>query len=107
MASQNWQTLVTEFASKFDLIHSPTTHLLDLVSEVGEVSKEILLTTEYGQRELSLNEAQIADELGDVLYSLCLLATSTGVDLEDALRITLDKYETRMEDTGQPGSIER
>ena len=46
------QQRVAAFAQQHNLLHEPATHALDLVSEVGEVAKEILKATDYGQRPL-------------------------------------------------------
>jgi NTP pyrophosphatase (non-canonical NTP hydrolase) len=94
--SENWQSRATEFAQKHNLLHPPGVFALDLASEVGEVAKEILLATDYGQQPFQ-PQPTLASELGDVLYSLCLLASSAGVDLETALENALAKYEQRLE----------
>jgi NTP pyrophosphatase (non-canonical NTP hydrolase) len=93
--SDNWQQRATEFAQKHNLLHPPGVFALDLASEVGEVAKEILLATDYGQRPFQ-SQPNLAAELGDVLYSLCLLASSAGVDLETALDAVLVKYTQRL-----------
>lgn len=99
----NWQQQSAEFAQKQNLTHAPGVYALDLISEVGEVAKEILLATDYGERPFQAR-ANLAGELGDALYSLCLLATAVSVDLDKALTITLEKYATRQQTTGHVGS---
>jgi NTP pyrophosphatase (non-canonical NTP hydrolase) len=59
--------------------------LLDLASEVGELSKEALKATNYGRAPFHPSGGW-ASELGDVLFVLVCLANSTGVDLEAALK---------------------
>ncbi|MCA9875098.1 MAG: hypothetical protein KC441_15620, partial [Anaerolineales bacterium] len=92
-----------EFAQKQNLTHAPSVYVLDLISELGEVAKEVLLATEYGERPFQAPET-LAGELGDVLYSLCLLATAVGVDLDEALTQTLEKYAARQQAKGHIGS---
>jgi NTP pyrophosphatase (non-canonical NTP hydrolase) len=99
----NWQGYVAAFAHRHDLLHDPATHALDLVSEVGEVAKEILLATDYGRRAPQAR-AQLADELGDVLYSLLALAESCDVDVGSALIAALEKYERRLTERGEASS---
>ena len=77
--------------------------LLDLVSEVGELSNELLQDSEYGERPLDAGRDWI-EELGDVLFALTCLANRSGVDLGDAIERVLAKYERRIERTGDPGS---
>lgn len=99
----NWQGRVAAFARHHGLLHDPATHALDLVSEVGEVAKEILLATDYGRRA-PRTRAQLADELGDALYSLLALAEACGVDGNSALAAALAKYEQRLTERGGAGS---
>lgn len=76
--------------------------ILDLVSEVGEVAKNVNTSTDYGEnpQEIKLEE----DELGDVLFAVYALAYETGIDPHLALRQSLDKYRTRLSDGEGPGS---
>ena len=99
----NWQQQAAHFAQQYQLHHSAPIHALDLMSELGEVTKELLMATKYGTTEPRFRP-EIAAELGDVLYSLCLLATATGVDLDEALQTTLYKYEQRWQAKGHIGS---
>lgn len=103
MTQINWQTRAHHFAQKRNLYHSPGVYALDLMSELGEVAKEILIASAYETQETQFR-SQFADELGDVLYSLCLLASSANIDLEEAFTNTLHKYEQRWEATGKIGS---
>jgi hypothetical protein len=68
---------------------------LDLVSEVGELAKEILEGTDYGSALFEAPEGWTG-ELGDSLFALVCLANSTGVDLEAALNAALEKYRERL-----------
>lgn len=77
--------------------------LLDLVSEVGELSKEVLKATNYGH-EPFVPRREWADEVGDVLFSLICLSNSTEVNLEEALQGALDKYRQRLGFRGDAGS---
>ena len=101
--SENWQEQATVFAKTTDLLHTPQTHALDLVSEVGEVAKELLLATDYGKRPFQ-SRPHLTDEMGDVLYSLCLLATAVNVNLDEALAGALAKYQKRMDSKSHVGS---
>ncbi len=98
-----WQQRVAAFMRHHHLRHDPTTHALDLVSEVGEVAKEVLLSTDYGRRSPQ-PRPELADELGDALYSLLALAEVCGVDANDALGVALEKYERRLVERGGAGS---
>lgn len=99
----HFQEKVHDFIIQHRLHHTLETHVLDLVSEVGEVSKEVLKATEYG-RHPCVPTPDLAGELGDTLYSLAALADSCGVDLERSLEESLRKYKTRLETAGHAGS---
>jgi NTP pyrophosphatase (non-canonical NTP hydrolase) len=99
----NWQERVAAFVRCHALLHDPATHVLDLASEVGEVAKEVLMATGYGQRAPQFHP-QLADELGDALYSLLALAEACGVDAGSALDAALKKYERRLAEQGETGS---
>lgn len=106
----DWQELATRFAQKHNLIHTPGVYVLDLVSEVGEVAKELLLQSNYGAEAMTFEAAdaatrqRLAGELGDVVYSLCLLASAAGIDLNAAFHTTLQKYEERWLQKGHMNS---
>ena len=103
LLTTDWQQRVAAFVRRHHLLHAPATHVLDLVSEVGEVAKEILLATDYG-RQAPQFRSGLAGELGDALYSLLALAESCGVDADSALNATLKKYERRLIEHGEAGS---
>lgn len=102
---ENWQQQAINFTQKHNLSHPPSVYALDLMSELGEVAKEILLATNYGERPFQFSPA-LQSELGDALYSLCQLATSADVDLDVAFTATLAKYEKRWQAKGHIGSSE-
>lgn len=63
--------------------------------EAGEV-QEIIKKSEQKERPLNDDEvAHLAEELGDVLYYLAVLADHYGYDLSDIARINVDKLEAR------------
>jgi NTP pyrophosphatase (non-canonical NTP hydrolase) len=101
--TNNWQQRVAAFTQRHDLLHDPATHALDLVSEVGEVAKEMLLATDYGQRAPQFSP-KLAGELGDALYSLLALAETCGVNADSALTAALEKYERRLAERREAGS---
>lgn len=100
----NWQQQASNFSQDRNLAHTAGVYVLDLISELGEVAKEILRATNYGEHETFETTSDLEGELGDVLYSLCMLATTLNVDLDEALSATLHKYEVRWQEKGHMGS---
>jgi len=89
------QERIKKFCKKNDM-ESPIEHrVLDTMSELGEVAKEILKMSNYGRKPIKYRE-ELKSELGDVLYSLITIANTFDIDLEDALRQILEKYEKRL-----------
>jgi len=99
------QKNVKEFAQNNKLQNSPEVCALDLVSEVGEVAKEILKATNYGKKKFN-SPKEMKYELGDAFYSLLALANSCNVDLEEALNAVLEKYGKRMAKGGAGSEFE-
>ena len=77
--------------------------ILDLVSEIGEVSKEVLKMTDYGQKPPE-PRAETKSELGDVFFSLIVAANLLNIDLEEALEEVLKKYSQRLDKGDSPDS---
>lgn len=88
------QEKIQLFCLHHNLVASPEHRLLDVVSELGEVAKEVLKSTDYGRKEFHSTE-DFADEMGDALFSLIALANAAHVDLNTALETVLRKYDKR------------
>lgn len=71
------------------------TNMAILTEEVGEVAR--IMTRRYGEQSFkeSDKQADLADELADVLWVVICLANQTGVDLTEALQRNLDKKTAR------------
>jgi len=97
------QQTVNNFIQKYHLQTDEHTRYIDLVSEIGELGKEILKSTNYGKQNYTQN-ANAAGELGDCLFSLLALCSAMGVDGQDALNTAIAKYENRFAAKGDIGS---
>lgn len=102
MDLKNLQEKVKDFVNKNNLDSPTEFRVLDLVSETGEVAKEILKMTNYGNSKLVVSE-NIKSELGDVLYSLMVVANKFDIKLDEALELVLKKYNKRLR-KGSAGS---
>lgn len=89
------QNRIKKFVEENQLNSPEEACVLDLVSEVGEAAKEILKMTDYGRSPLKKNE-EIKEEIGDVFYSLIVLANKFNISLEEALELALKKYQKRL-----------
>ena len=82
---------------------SVASRLLDIESELGELSKEYLKCSKYGTAKFEKND-DFELEFGDVLYSLLSLAEETGIDSDIALSKVLKKYQARIDKNKSMGS---
>ena len=100
------QTIVRQFCQKHGLDSSPEHRSLDVLSELGEVAKEILKMSDYGRKPAAptSRRQELKAELGDLLYSLITLANSFDINLEKALEAAFKKYEQRLRRHGSAGS---
>jgi NTP pyrophosphatase (non-canonical NTP hydrolase) len=90
------QKAVDEWISSFEEGYwPPLANLARLVEEVGELAREV--NHRYGSKPKRPDEgdAELALELGDVLFVLIALANEQGIDLQDAFQRVLDKYRVR------------
>ena len=71
------------------------TNMAILTEEVGEVAR--IIARKYGEQSFKNKESEmdLANEFADVLFVLICLANQTGVDLTEALKISLDKKTKR------------
>ena len=76
---------------------------LDLMSELGELGKEILKGTNYGKEAYSPHEKS-REEMGDCLFSLLALCCEMKIDAREALDCALRKYRERYDRNGSIGS---
>jgi len=98
------QQRVAAFVAEHGLEAPPAYRVLDLVSEVGELGKEVTESTGYGASPEAVDVDR--DELGDTLFALLALAEELGVDASAALAESLEKYERRLDERGSAGSGE-
>lgn len=96
------QQKIKEFCKKHNLESPPEHRVLDTMSELGEVAKEILKMSDYGRKPIKYRD-ELKSELGDLFYSLITIANSFDIDLEEALNLVFEKYEKRLK-KGSAGS---
>lgn len=73
----------------------PLANLARLTEEVGELSREI--NHRFGPKTKKSTEdvGSVADELGDILFTVATLANSMGIDLDEVAANTLAKVTRR------------
>ncbi|MBI5734145.1 MAG: nucleotide pyrophosphohydrolase [Candidatus Kerfeldbacteria bacterium] len=73
----------------------PHVQLARLIEEVGELAREI--NHRYGPKKKKINEteAELADELADIVFTVVAMANSMGIDLDKAFGRVMAKYYGR------------
>ena len=77
--------------------------LMDIESEVGELEKEYLKSTNYGTSEFKITD-DFKEEFGDVVYAILSLAGELNISAEECLDVSLEKMKKRMEKNNSFGS---
>ena len=94
---------VVQFNKENNMELNPVMRVMDLTSECGEVSKEILLGTGYGRHEFEATD-ELAGEIGDMMYAIISLASESGLNAEECLSIAMAKYQKRIDKKKNMGS---
>jgi NTP pyrophosphatase (non-canonical NTP hydrolase) len=85
---------LSEFLIKADALMDPQSRMMDLASEVGELSKEVLKSTQYGKKEFVMT-SEFKEEYGDVLYAILCMGIENGIDIEDNFNKMINKMNGR------------
>jgi NTP pyrophosphatase (non-canonical NTP hydrolase) len=96
MTLQEAQAAVDQWIRDYGVRYfSELTNMAMLTEEVGEVAR--IMARKYGDQSFkeSDKDKRLDDELADVLFVLICLANQTGVDLEAALKLNLEKKTQR------------
>lgn len=79
MGMKHAQQTVSDFAWAHGLTLSAQGRFIDLVSEIGELGKELLKATGYETEPFSKRQ-EIAEEMGDCLFSMLCLCNHLELD---------------------------
>lgn len=96
MTLSELQQAIDRWISQFEEGYwPPLVNLARLTEEVGELSREI--NHRYGPKTKKDGEddGSIAEELGDILFTVATIANSLGIDLDEVARRNLEKVDAR------------
>jgi NTP pyrophosphatase (non-canonical NTP hydrolase) len=96
MEIRDVQRQVDAYISQFkEGYFPPLVNLARLTEEVGELARE--LNHQFGPKTKKAGEPEghIALELGDIVFVCVVLANQLGIDLDEAIGRTLEKYQVR------------
>ena len=99
MTIQEFQAQIDQWIARYGVRYfSPLTNMACLAEEVGELAR--IMARVYGDQSFKPGEntdakAALAEEMADVLWVVGCLANQTGVDLEAAVRASMEKKTQR------------
>jgi len=99
MSLRKIQDDVDKWVSQYKIGYfEPHQILARLMEETGELAREI--NNLYGPKKKKSSEEtkELADEIADIFFTLCCLANSKKIDLEDAWQKMMDKINKRDDD---------
>ncbi|MGH7448348.1 MAG: nucleotide pyrophosphohydrolase [Longimicrobiales bacterium] len=91
-AQQAVDTYIGQFEAGY---WPPLTNLARLVEEVGELARELNHRFGHKTKKPGEPEQDLALELADILFVLIAMANEQQIDLEEAFRRVLEKYDMR------------
>lgn len=96
MTFRELQHAIDRWISQFEAGYwSPLANLARLTEEVGELAREINHHHGPKTKKRSEDEGSIAEELGDILFTVATIANSLDIDLDEVVAANLAKVEAR------------
>ncbi|MBX4210377.1 nucleotide pyrophosphohydrolase [Candidatus Parcubacteria bacterium] len=89
---ENLQKQVDDWVTQYKIGYfKPLEILARMTEEVGEVARE--LNHRFGPKKKKPSEdtQELGVELADILFTICCLANSLGIRLDDAFKQVMDK----------------
>ena len=99
MSLKDIQKQVDEWAQQFKIPYwTPHEILARLTEETGELAREI--NHIYGPKKKKSTEdlKEMEDEIADIIFTLCCLANSKNINLDEAFNRVMDKCYGRDKD---------
>jgi len=92
MVLRDLQDEVDRWTSQFEPQYwQPHEILARLMEETGELAREVNHLYGPKKKKDSEDERELGDEIGDIIFTLCCLANSRGINLDDAWKRVMDK----------------
>jgi NTP pyrophosphatase (non-canonical NTP hydrolase) len=97
MNFDDYESKIDKFAIYPDANSGNTNELSYLALGLGGETGEVLEKTKKFIRDNKFDKAEVAKELGDVLWYLTRYANAIGYDLEEIAEMNVDKLQSRLE----------
>ncbi len=99
MALSDYQQQVEKWVSQYKIGYfKPHEILARITEETGELAR--LINHLYGpkKKKLSEGEQELGEELADIIFAICCMANSQGINLDDAFEKVMAKSYGRDRD---------
>lgn len=96
MEMEEMQKMVDGYIGQFkEGYFSPLALMARITEEIGELARE--MNHYYGEKKKKESEEdkEISEELADVLFVVICMANSLDIDLTEAFKMTMNKFESR------------
>ena len=98
MSLEDIQGQVDNWVAQFKAGYwDPHEILARLVEETGELAREINHLYGPKPKKSTENTKDLGEEIADIIFTLCCLANSKGINLDESFRRVMDKYNKRDE----------
>lgn len=96
MSLKEIQKQVDDWTGQYKLQYwKPHEIITRLMEESGELAREVNHIFGPKKRKATEQEGNLGDEIADVIFTLCCLANSQGIDLDKAFEAVMNKLYTR------------
>lgn len=90
------QKVVDDYIGQFKSGYfSPLGMMARMTEEVGELAREINHYYGEKQKKSSEEEKEVEEELADILFVLITIANALDIDMTEAFKMTMEKFQTR------------
>lgn len=96
MSLKEVQKEVDKWTSQFEPQYwKPHEILARLIEETGELAREVNHLHGPKPKKSSEDIRELGDEISDIIFTLCCLANSKGIDLDESFQRMMEKYNSR------------
>ncbi len=99
MTLSDYQRQVDAWVQQYKISYwSPHEILARIVEETGEVAREVNHQFGPKKKKPGEKEGNLGEELADIIFAICCMANSQGINLDDSFKQVMDKCYGRDKD---------